>query len=176
MNGWFLSEVPEGRRLTAWIYSLPEAQQRLRTALRAEPTPSIGTIPSEFDPPPSGSLTIIVVQHSAQPLAAPDRSGATGVRVFLRYEPVTQPLIVPLAMIMHNEFVNRLPQRAFSEQNHPLQAGFLDGSDKAAWALRLGERGGSFTDFTPLVPRVSRNSAVNNGSRSWIKYRFPNEC
>ena|SRR5437879_3205147 len=89
------------------------------------------TTPSEFDPPPSGRLTIIVVQQSAQPLAAPDRSRATGVRLFLHDEPVAQPLVVPLAMIMHNKFVDGLPQTAFSEQDHPLQAGFLDGSDKA---------------------------------------------
>jgi hypothetical protein len=35
----FLSKVPEGQRLTACIYSLQEAQQRPRAALRAEPTP-----------------------------------------------------------------------------------------------------------------------------------------
>src|SRR6516165_9366582 len=39
--------------------------------------------------------------------------------------------MVALAVIMFNKFVDGLPQGAFSEQNHPLQAGLLDGSDKA---------------------------------------------
>jgi hypothetical protein len=108
-----------------------DAQQRLRAALRVGPTPLMVTLPSVFDPPPSGRLTIIVVQHSAQLLAALDDSCATGARLFLHDEPVAQPLVVPLAMIMHNEFVDGLPQTSFSEQDHPLQAGFLDGSDKA---------------------------------------------
>src|SRR5947208_10004352 len=34
---------------------------------------------------------------------------------------------------------------------------------RSAWAFRFGERGGNFTDCTPLVPRVSINSAANNG-------------
>ena len=34
---------------------------------------------------------------------------------------------------------------------------------RSACAFRFGERGGSFTDRTPLVASVSRNSAVNNG-------------
>src|SRR6516225_7376985 len=33
--------------------------------------------------------------------------------------------------MMFNKFVDGLPQGSFSEQNHPLQAGLLDGSDKA---------------------------------------------
>src|SRR5215831_18757275 len=44
---------------------------------------------------------------------------------------------------------------------------------RSAWALRLGERGGSFTDCTPLASKISRNSAVNRGSRSWIKNLLP---
>ena len=57
----------------------------------------------------SGCLTIVVVQHATQPLAALDLSLAAGVRLLLNDEPVAQPLVVTLAMIMHNEFVNRLP-------------------------------------------------------------------
>jgi hypothetical protein len=41
---------------------------------------------------------------------------------------------------------------------------------RSAWAFKFGERGGNFTDCTPLVPRVSINSAVNNGSR-WVAAR-----
>src|SRR5579859_2086516 len=46
---------------------------------------------------------------------------------------------------------------------------------RSAWAFRFGERGGSFTGCTPVVASVSRNSAVNNGSRTWIRYLFPDQ-
>jgi hypothetical protein len=44
---------------------------------------------------------------------------------------VIKTLVVALAMVMRHELVNRLPQRAFSEEDHPVQAGFFDASDKA---------------------------------------------
>ena len=44
---------------------------------------------------------------------------------------------------------------------------------RIARTFRFGERGGSFTGRTPLAAEVAENSSVNNGSRSWIKYRLP---
>ena len=40
---------------------------------------------------------------------------------------ILQTLVVALGMIMRDEFGNRFPHRPFAEQDHPLQAGFLDG-------------------------------------------------
>ena len=82
-------------------------------------------------PGPSGRLTIIIVQHSAQPLAALDYSGTVGARPFVHDQPIAKPLMVPLAMVVRHEFADGLPQRAFSEQNHPVQTRFLDGSNEA---------------------------------------------
>jgi hypothetical protein len=47
----------------------------------------------------SGCLTIIVVQHPAQPLSAPDGPSATDATLFGRDQPVAKPLVVPLKMI-----------------------------------------------------------------------------
>ena len=58
---------------------------------------------------PSGRLTIIVVQHATQPLAAPNRSTATDARLIFHDQSVAQPLMVALAMIMLNKFVDRPP-------------------------------------------------------------------
>ena len=74
----------------------------------------------------TGCLTIIVVQHPAQPLAAPDGPSASDAWLFRHDQPVAKPLVVPLKMIMRDKFVNRLAQRAFPEQDHSLQTGFLD--------------------------------------------------
>src|SRR6516225_3901863 len=45
-------------------------------------------------------------------------------------------------------------------------------TNRSAWAFRFGECGGSLTDSMPFVARIWTNSAVNKGSRSWIRYRF----
>ncbi len=50
-------------------------------------------------------------------------------------QPVAKTLVVSLAMIMRHEFLDRLSQRTLSEQDHSVQAGFSDRSDKP---LRVG--------------------------------------
>src|SRR6266478_2257388 len=42
------------------------------------------------------------------------------------YQCIGQTLVVALAMVMRHEFSTRFPHRALAEQDHPLQAGFLD--------------------------------------------------
>jgi hypothetical protein len=41
-------------------------------------------------------------------------------------QPIAETLVVSLAMIMRHEFVNPFAQRALAEEDHTLQAGFLD--------------------------------------------------
>jgi hypothetical protein len=55
----------------------------------------------------------------------------------------------------------------------PLVSDRADEVQCEAEAFKFGDRGGSFTAFTPLAASVPRNSAVNSGSRSWIRYLFP---
>ena len=66
-------------------------------ALRA--LPSDPSVVSELLPVPSSRLTIAIVQHSAQPLAAPDRSAITSMRFIRDDQPVSETLVVSLAMI-----------------------------------------------------------------------------
>ena len=79
----------------------------------------------------SGRLPIIGVQHSTPPRAALDGCSPVSNKLFLDDEPIVQTLVGALAVIRFNKFVDGLAQGAFSEQNHPLQARLLDGSDKA---------------------------------------------
>jgi hypothetical protein len=74
---------------------------------------------------------VIVFEHSAEALSASDRSVAMCETAIRNNEQITDALMVPLAMIVDNELPNGLPQRAFSEQNHPLQAGFFDTAHEA---------------------------------------------
>jgi hypothetical protein len=66
---------PHASRLAKTICNPP--RNGPRKALGCGPTPPADHRPSSFVRPPSGCLTIIVVQHSAQPLAAADGSSAT---------------------------------------------------------------------------------------------------
>lgn len=58
----------------------------------------------------SSGLTIIEVQHSAQPLAALDRSCLIRAGLFPHDQAIAEALVVPLVMIMHHKFVDGLPQ------------------------------------------------------------------
>ena len=62
-----------------------------------------------FAPPPTGRLAIVIIDHSAQPLTALDRSCPAGVKPIRHDQPVVQPLVVVFVMIMASEFVDGLP-------------------------------------------------------------------
>ncbi len=70
--------------------------------------------------------TVVIVEHAAQPLAAPDCSTMTSMPFIRHDQSVAETLVVSFAMIMRNELLNPFAQRALTEQNHALQAGFLD--------------------------------------------------
>lgn len=110
-------------------------------------------------------MPIMGVHHSARPLAALDRYTTTCARLVLFDEPVAQHLLVPFAMIMHNEFVCGFPQPSLDLTTHFKQDPLLVLTIRSGRAFRFGDRGGRFTAFTPLASRVFINSAVNNGSR-----------
>jgi len=82
-------------------------------------------------------------------------------------QPIAETLVVALAMIMHNEFLNRFAQCAFTEENHAFQAGFLDAAYKS---LRMGVQirrmRRQLNGFHSGIASTLQNSAVNNGSRS----------
>src|ERR1700720_3955451 len=74
----------------------------------------------------SGSFGVLVVQHPAETF--PPMHFTLGART-LRLgtdQCIGQTLVVALAMVMRHEFSTRFPHRALAEQDHPLQAGFLD--------------------------------------------------
>ena len=53
-------------------------------------------------------------------------------------EPIRQPLVIALAMIMRDEIPNGDPQRFLSEQDHPLQTGFFDAPHES-FGVSIGE-------------------------------------
>src|SRR5947209_2576697 len=74
---------------------------------------------------------VVIVQHPAQTLAAPDRSTLISMAFIRRDQPVAETLVVSLAMIMRNELVNPFSQRALTEEDHALQAGFFNAAHES---------------------------------------------
>jgi hypothetical protein len=110
---------------------------------------------------------VVVVEHAAQPLPAQHCSIVTSWLLIWHDQAVSQTRVVALAMVMQNELSNCCAQRALTKEQHPIQARFLDAADESLGVrFRFGERGGSFTDFTPMSASIVRNSIVNSGSRS----------
>ena len=69
----------------------------------------------------SGGCTVVVVQHATQALASLDRGSGSKMTGLGEDEPIRQPLVIALAMIMRDEIPNGHPQPFLSEQDHPLQ-------------------------------------------------------
>ena len=79
----------------------------------------------------SRGRSIVVLQHPAEPLSTVNGS----VRVSRRDEgtdqSVVQPLMIPFVVVVVHELAHRAAQRAFADEDQPLDAGFLDGADEA---------------------------------------------
>ena len=58
----------------------------------------------------SSSSAVLVVQHPAQVLPPPDDACVSKIAPFWADEPVGQPLVIALLMIMGDEVVNGGPQ------------------------------------------------------------------
>ena len=79
----------------------------------------------------SGSVAVIIVQHAAQSIPAPDGAAAR-CKVWVGCnQPVSESRVVPLPMVMSQKLMHRFPQRALAEQDQTLYAGLLDAADKA---------------------------------------------
>ena len=106
--------LPRGGCPGGWTLA-PEIPGRAgRSSLRQLPT-----IPNSRAEPK------IVVEHSAKSLTPHDRSGLANLSGLWNDQSIAEPLVISFTMIMGHELVNRLSQRAFSEQNHPLQGDSL---------------------------------------------------
>jgi hypothetical protein len=78
---------------------------------------------------------MIVAQYSSESLAPSDwvvkfANVGNGLQ-----QPVSKPLMISLAVVMGHVLRNRVPKRCLSEEDHPIQTLFLDGTDKS-----FGER------------------------------------
>src|SRR5215469_18895087 len=73
---------------------------------------------------------VVILQHAAQSLAACDCSIMIGTKFLGHDQSVAETLVVSFQMVMQNEFLNYLTQRAFTKQDHLIQARFPDAADE----------------------------------------------
>ncbi len=78
---------------------------------------------------------MVEAQHSAEPLDALDNTESRFVTTSRLDQPIIDPLVIPLPVIMSGVLASRFPKRPFSEEDHPVEALVLDRSDET---LRVG--------------------------------------
>ena len=62
-------------------------------------------------------LSIVVIQHSTEPLATLHLAGASRFRRIGQDQAVAEPLVIAFSVIMRGEFLDRFAQRIFAEQD-----------------------------------------------------------
>src|SRR5262245_50556926 len=77
--------------------------------------------------------SIVITKQPAEPRVAADRS-VRGSRWCRHDQAVVQALVIPFRVIVLGEFPQRPPQMRLPEDDQPIQAFFLDGSDKSSSA------------------------------------------
>jgi hypothetical protein len=78
----------------------------------------------------SRCLPMVIIQQPAKPLAPFHCPDTVNRRSRQNNQPVSQALMIPLKMIMSNEFVHGIPQGTLTKEDHSLQAAFLNTADE----------------------------------------------
>jgi len=79
----------------------------------------------------SCGFAIVVVEHASQPLTTLDSSDRFCRCLQRNDQPIAEPLVIALSVIVLNEFADRFAQRVFTKKDHPFQTAFFDRSDKS---------------------------------------------
>jgi len=76
--------------------------------------------------PMSCGGSVIVLQQSTEPLTRQNAAVADGLGRHRHDQLIAQALMVAFAMVVLDELADGSPERPFTDENHPIQAGFLD--------------------------------------------------
>ncbi len=125
---------------------------------------------------PSCRVPVVVIQHAVQPLAPADNPCVFRDTLDWNDEPISEPLMVPLGVIMCDEIVGRIPQRIFTKEDHSLQAAFLDSANEPFGVCvsaaihthhrqQMGVTGSApaFPSFNPASPQPGQRHRRESG-------------
>src|SRR5262249_12256777 len=126
----------------------------------------------------SCGLTIVIVEHSAEPLV-PSYSAVRRDRLHWNNETIVAPLMVTLQMIMRHKLANRIPQRVFTKEDHLPQAILPNRSDEPfRISIRIRRLRRQFDGLdsdrgkrSEKLPRVKRISIVDQIARFSVSRR-----
>src|SRR5712691_8785803 len=76
--------------------------------------------------PMSRGGSVIVLQQATEPLTRQNAAVADDLGGHRHDQLIAQALMVAFAMIVLDELADGSPERPFTDENHPVQAGFLD--------------------------------------------------
>ena len=80
---------------------------------------------------PSRGGTMVILQQSSKPLTRQHATVVDGRVCDGHDQLIAQALMIAFAMIVLDELGDGSPERRFTEENHPVQAGFLDRPNEA---------------------------------------------
>ncbi len=73
---------------------------------------------------------MIEAQHSAEPLGTLDSAERRFRTIIGLNQPIVDPLVIPLPVIMGGELAGRFPERLLAEEDHPVETFVLDRPDE----------------------------------------------
>ena len=95
---------------------------------------------------------MVEAQHPAEPLGAFDGARCRFGTVRRLDQPIVDPLMIPLPMIMSGVLANGLSQRPFAEEDHSIETLILDRPDESLGVgVQVGRTVGQADDFDASV-------------------------
>src|SRR5207249_4738699 len=79
---------------------------------------------------PSRGVSIVIIEHAAEPLSSSDSSCFCGDPFDWSDKPIFQALMISFSVIMRKEFSYPVPQGLLTKEDHLLHAVFLDGANE----------------------------------------------
>ena len=83
----------------------------------------------------------------------------------LKNQPISQPLMIALMVVVLDEFADYAAQRALADEDHTLDAGLLDGPDEA---FRMGVQIGRPGRQSHRCDTGGRERVVDGAAEEWI--------
>ena len=115
---------------------------------------------------------VVELQEATQPRTTRNRPVAASRPLDGEEQPVVHALMIAFVMIVLNEFVDDVPERAFANEHQLRQTRFLDRPDEAfGQRVEIGRTGRQAAVSTPAADNVSAKASVNRGSLSWRRNR-----
>ena len=116
--------------------------------------------------------SLVVIQQATEPRTPTNPAGASPRRVPID-KPILEPLVISLAMVVIDEFLECPSNVALAERHHSIEALVFDRPYKPfGIGVRIGRLTRRLHDGPPALPSSRRTSRLHFRSRSQISTRW----